>query len=62
MDVVQAGRRVGPPSPRLLAAHKRTAKAISGLSEQVPADGGFLVQTDFISDLLMPEQGLSQTV
>jgi len=42
VDVVAASYRGNKPTPRLLKAHK----AIAGASEQVPADGGFLVQTD----------------
>jgi HK97 family phage major capsid protein len=51
----------GRPSVRLLKAHKMAAKA-SGLSESVPADGGFLVQTEFVNELLIPEHGTGQVL
>lgn len=44
--VVNAGRPGGHTDPRLFNA------AASGLNETVQSDGGFLVQTDFVSDLL----------
>ena len=44
--VVNAGRPGGSTDPRLFNA------AASGLSETVGSDGGFLVQQDFVSDLL----------
>jgi HK97 family phage major capsid protein len=44
--VVQAGRPGGHVDPRLYNA------AASGLNETVPSEGGFLVQQDFVSDLL----------
>jgi len=43
--VMQAGRDGGHTDPRLY-------NAASGLNETVPSDGGFLVQTDFSSELL----------
>jgi len=44
--VVNAGRPGGGVDPRLFNA------AASGMSETVQSDGGFLVQQDFVSDLL----------
>ena len=44
--VVNAGRPGGGMDPRLFNA------AASGLNETVPSEGGFLVQQDFVSDLL----------
>jgi len=46
--VVRAGRPGGPVDPRLF--NVRTAA--SGLNETVPSEGGFLVQQDFVADLL----------
>jgi len=54
-DVAQAARQGVKPSPRLLKAHKSAAKAISGASEAVPADGGFLIQEDFAGQLVKPD-------
>ena len=50
VDIVKASQGGTKPSPRLLKAQK----AISGLSELVPADGGFLVQTDIVAELMRP--------
>ena len=50
-DVAKAA--TNPPPPRLLRSHKFSAKA-SGMSETIPSDGGFLVQTDFVNDLVTP--------
>ena len=47
MAVVQAGSPGGEIDPRL-----REIMAATGMSEGVPADGGFLVQTDFSNELL----------
>ncbi len=44
--VMRAGRDPRHTDPRL------DTRAISGLNEGVPADGGFLVQTDFATELL----------
>lgn len=44
--VIRASRPGGFTDPRL------TSRAITGMSESVPADGGFLVQTDFASELM----------
>jgi len=44
--VVNAGRPGGTADPRLFNA------AASGMSETVQSDGGFLVQQDFVADLL----------
>lgn len=44
--VVRAGR-TGEIDPRLLSL-----RAISGASETVPSDGGFMVQTDFSSEIM----------
>ena len=41
-------------TPRLGAYHAKSVKAVSGLSEGVPADGGFLVTEDLVSGLLQP--------
>lgn len=62
LDVVAACRPGSPPPARLLAAHKATAKAVSGLSETVPADGGFLVQTDLQQQLLMPDHEMNKVL
>lgn len=45
--VVNAGRPGGNVDPRLF-----TAAAASGLNESVQSDGGFLVQQDFVNELL----------
>lgn len=45
--VVQAGRPGGRIDPRLFRG-----AAASGLNESVPSDGGFLVQQDFVTELL----------
>lgn len=50
MDVKRAGSPGEKPSPRLLKAQK----AVTGMSEGVPADGGFLVQTDLVAELMRP--------
>jgi HK97 family phage major capsid protein len=50
LDVMQACAPGAKPSARLL----KSQKAITGLSEQVPADGGFLVQTDLAGELMRP--------
>jgi len=50
LDVMRASKAGATPSPRLLKAQK----APSGLSEGVPADGGFLVQTDLVAELMRP--------
>lgn len=47
LAIVNAGRPGGSIDPRLLAIQNAT-----GASEGVPADGGFLVQTDFAAELL----------
>jgi len=47
--VVRAGASGGRVDPRLIAAPEERAM---GLSEGVPAEGGFLVQTDVITELL----------
>jgi len=47
-------QRGGGLSPRLVKAHKSAAKAISGMSEAVPADGGLLVQTDLAAGIMEP--------
>lgn len=52
--VVRAGRS-GEIDPRLL--HLR---AISGASEIVPSDGGFLVQTDFASEIVQRSYEMGQ--
>lgn len=46
MAVMEAGRAGGRVDPRLYTA------ATSGLNETVPSEGGFLVQQDFVNDLL----------
>lgn len=51
MDIYKAGRGGRQPSPRLLKAHK----AVTGASEAVPADGGFLVQEDFTGFMSKPD-------
>lgn len=48
MAVIKAGQPGGEIDPRLLKINA----AATGASEGVPADGGFLVQTDFSSELL----------
>lgn len=48
VSVVRAGQPGGNTDPRLYA----TRGAASGLNETVQSDGGFLVQQDFVSDLL----------
>ena len=50
IDVMKACRPGAKPSPRLLKA----GKAVTGMSEGVPADGGFLVQEDISRELLRP--------
>jgi len=61
LDIYNAGPNGRRPSPRLLKAHRMTAKAIdggkavSGASEVVPQDGGFLVQEDFAGMLVKPD-------
>ncbi len=45
--VMQAGRPGGIVDPRL-----RNIQAATGLGETVPSEGGFLVQTDFATDML----------
>lgn len=45
--VVRAGRPGAGIDPRLL-----NVRAATGLSETVPSDGGFLVQQDFVAELL----------
>ena len=47
LAVVKAGRPGGEVDPRLLQIQNAT-----GASEGVPSDGGFLVQTDFTSEIL----------
>jgi HK97 family phage major capsid protein len=47
MAVMRAGCPGGTVDPRL-----RNTRAISGLGETVPSDGGFLVQQDFSNELL----------
>jgi HK97 family phage major capsid protein len=44
--VIRASQPGGPVDPRLLS------RAVTGMGEGVPSDGGFLVQTDFASELL----------
>lgn len=53
--VAQASRPGSRPDPRLLET-----LAPSGASEQVPANGGFLVQTDFQTELLKKAHDASQ--
>ena len=48
--VAIAGMEGGRVDPRLIV--EREDRAISGMSELVPADGGFLVQTDFATELI----------
>lgn len=61
MDIYKAGPGGRRPTPRLLKAHKtaykaiNASKAVSGASEVVPQDGGFLVQTDFAGTLVKPD-------
>jgi HK97 family phage major capsid protein len=50
LDVMRACKPGAKPSERLL----KSQKAIVGASEQVPADGGFLVQTDLAGELMRP--------
>jgi len=52
--IVRAGR-TGEIDPRLLQL-----RAISGASETVPADGGFLVQTDFASEIVSRSYEMGQ--
>jgi HK97 family phage major capsid protein len=51
MAVHQAAQEGSSTDPRLLEVHKLSAAAI-GLGENVPADGGFLVQEDFVTALI----------
>lgn len=61
MDIYRAGPGGRKPTPRLLKAHQEAykavnrGKAISGASELVPPDGGFLVQEDFAGMLVKPD-------
>jgi HK97 family phage major capsid protein len=47
-SVIRAGMPGGRVDPRL-----HEVRAATGLSESIPADGGFLVQNDFAQDVLM---------
>jgi HK97 family phage major capsid protein len=51
--VVNAGRQGGSIDPRLFNA------AASGMSESVQSDGGFLVQQDFVPELLMATEAMA---
>lgn len=55
-SIIRASR-TGEIDPRLL--HLR---AISGASETVPSDGGFLVQTDFSSEILQRSYDMGQVL
>jgi len=46
VSIIEAGRPGGRVDPRLYTA------AATGLNETVPSEGGFLVQQDFVNDLL----------
>jgi len=48
--LIQSSAAGGQIDPRLFELQKRAAA--SGASEQVPADGGFLIQPDFSSEIL----------
>lgn len=48
LAIVKAGRPGGEIDPRLL----KVQAAATGASEGIPSDGGFLVQTDFATELL----------
>jgi HK97 family phage major capsid protein len=50
--IVHASRAGGYVDPRLIPEGAGVGAAVSGLSEGIPADGGFLVQTDFQSALM----------
>lgn len=52
--IIRAGRS-GEIDPRLL-----NLRAISGASETVPSDGGFLVQTDFASEIMQRSYEMGQ--
>jgi HK97 family phage major capsid protein len=49
-EMLMAVRRASQPGGSLDA--RLTTRAASGLNETTPSDGGFLVQTDFVSELL----------
>jgi len=54
--VIRAGR-TGDIDPRL-----NQLRAASGMSETVPSDGGFLVQTDFASEIMQRTYEMGQVV
>lgn len=54
--VIRAGR-TGEIDPRLLSL-----RAVSGASELVPSDGGFLVQTDFASEIMQRSYEMGQVL
>ena len=49
--VARASQSGAPPDKRLLWVEKET-RAATGLSESQPSEGGFLVQTDFASEIM----------
>ena len=51
-DVIRAGKG-HQPNPRLLQLNDWSTR-VSGMSESIPADGGFLLQTDFSTELIRP--------
>jgi len=51
-EQLQAIVRASHPSHRYVDPRLREARAITGLSETVASDGGFLVQTDFATSLI----------
>ena len=55
-EFLQAVARASDPTeridPRLLAYRDREERAGTGMSEGIPADGGFLVQVDYVNELL----------
>jgi len=61
LDIYRAGPGGRRPSKQLKAAHQRAykavnrGKAVSGASEVVGEDGGFLVQEDFAGSLIKPD-------
>lgn len=56
MAIVKAGQSPNLTDPRLMAA------TAAGMSEAVPSDGGFLVQKDFASEVLMRTYATGQIV
>jgi HK97 family phage major capsid protein len=60
MDVHTAWK-AGRPPVRLVKANAEAAKA-AGLSESVPADGGFLVQQDFVPGLITPDHSVGRVL